>query len=566
MTGRSCILLAAAVVGAGCAPSQPASAPTPDPSAPVAAGVRRTDPAITEADLRSRLLIFADDSMLGRRIGAQGNVKATDYLAGELRRLGVEPAGENGTYFQTLPFYRAERDTTTTLGVGDTTLVFGQDYIVLPSSDELPYGASADLEGVTTVFGGPMGDPNAITPEQAAGKFVVFGAPASPVDVERMIAEMPEQYEGAAGIAFAFLEFVPQPAREYLMAPQTRLGAETVEGPVGLLISLPTATRLLGTPLGGATVGQGTGVLHGAIRFVDAPSSTPARNVVGVVRGSDPGLAGEYVALGAHSDHIGTSSVVDHDSLRIFNGIVRPQGADDMMKQATAEQMGQVKAALEAQRRRGFPRPDSIDNGADDDGSGSIALLEIAEAYARARTKPRRSMLFVWHTGEEAGLYGSRYFTDNPTVPRDSIVAQINIDMVGRGGADDIAGGGPGYIQAIGSRRLSTELGDLVESVNTSGHHGLTFDYQYDAPGHPQQYYCRSDHYMYARFGIPVAFFSTGAHRDYHMVTDEVQYIDFAKLARVTDFLYDLTHTIADLDHRLVVDQPKPDPNGRCVQ
>ena len=151
-------------------------------------------------------------------------------------------------------------------------------------------------------------------------------------------------------------------------------------------------------------------------------------------------------------------------------------------------------------------------------------------------------------------------------MPRDSIVAQVNIDMVGRGSADDIEGGGPGYIQAIGSRRLSTELGNLVESVNTTGQHGLTFDYQYDAPGHPQQYYCRSDHYMYARFGIPVAFFSTGSHRDYHMVTDEPEYIDYAKLARVSGFLFDLATTIANLDHRIVVDQAKPDPAGRCVQ
>ena len=134
---------------------------------------------------------------------------------------------------------------------------------------------------------------------------------------------------------------------------------------------------------------------------------------------------------------------------------------------------------------------------------GSVALLEIAESVAKAGPKPRRSLLFIWHTGEEEGLFGSRYFTDNPTVPRDSIVAEINVDMIGRGDSGDIEGGGPGYIQVIGSRRLSTELGDLVEKVNTDSGFGLKFDYQFDAPGHPQQYYCRSDHYMYARFGIP---------------------------------------------------------------
>jgi Zn-dependent M28 family amino/carboxypeptidase len=151
-------------------------------------------------------------------------------------------------------------------------------------------------------------------------------------------------------------------------------------------------------------------------------------------------------------------------------------------------------------------------------------------------------------------------------VPRDSIVAQLNIDMIGRGGPHDVANGGPDYLQVIGSRRLSTELGDLVEAVNRDGKHRFNFDYQYDAPRHPQQYYCRSDHYSYARFGIPIAFFSTGGHADYHQVTDEPQYIDYDKLARVTRFVSDLAQRVANLAHRLDVDGPVPDPNGQCVQ
>jgi Zn-dependent M28 family amino/carboxypeptidase len=186
---------------------------------------------------------------------------------------------------------------------------------------------------------------------------------------------------------------------------------------------------------------------------------------------------------------------------------------------------------------------------------------------ATARVKPRRSVLFVWHTGEELGMVGSRWFTDHPTVPLDSVVAQINLDMIGRGGPRDVAHlGGPGYVQLIGSRRLSTELGDLVETVNRTGKHGFTFDYQFDAAGHPQQYYCRSDHYMYARFGIPITFLSTGGHADYHQVTDEPQYLDYTKLARVTRFVGELARRVADLDHRIAVDKPRPDPNGQCVQ
>jgi hypothetical protein len=113
---------------------------------------------------------------------------------------------------------------------------------------------------------------------------------------------------------------------------------------------------------------------------------------------------------------------------------------------------------------------------------------------------------------------------------------------------------------------LSTELGDLIEDVNRSAGFGLEFDYQYDAEGHPQQFYCRSDHYMYARYGIPVAFFSTGSHRDYHQVTDEAQYIDYAKLQRVSSFVLAVTDSIADLDRRPTIDKPRPDPNAPCRQ
>ena len=554
-----------ALVGAACAPGQPAASPTPDPAAPISGRVVRTDPGITAEDLRQRLYTFADDSMLGRESGTIGNVKATDYLAAELRRIGVEPAGENGTYFQTLPFYRVARDTTATIAVNGQALVVDQDYIVFPSGES--FGGNADLDGVQVVYGGPMGDANALGPEQAKGRFVIFGPPTAPMAVEQEIAAMPRRYADAVGIAFAFLEFVPGPAREFLTGPQMKVGMEAEEGPVGLLITTQAAAKMLGTPMGGATVGQGAGVLGGNVRFSETAVETPARNVVGVVRGSDPALSHQYVAIGAHSDHVGISSrVVDHDSLRAYNRVIRPQGAEDQPRTPRPDEQARIRALLEAARRTGYPRPDSINNGADDDGSGSMTVLELAEAFAKTPEKPRRSILFVWHTGEEKGLLGAAYFTDNPTVPRDSIVAQINMDMVGRGGVDDVEGGGPGYVQVIGSRRLSQELGDLVETVNTTGGYDLTFDYQYDADGHPQQFYCRSDHYEYARFGIPVAFFSTGSHPDYHMVTDEPEYIDYPKMQRIASYVFDLVSTVANLDHRVRLNGPKPDPKAACVQ
>src|SRR5690606_3346657 len=149
-------------------------------------------------------------------------------------------------------------------------------------------------------------------------------------------------------------------------------------------------------------------------------------------------------------------------------------------------------------------RRDSINNGADDDGSGSMAVLEIAEALAKLPAKPKRSILFVWHTGEEAGLLGAKYFTDNPTVPRDSIIAQVNMDMIGRGRAEDTPEGGPDMLMVVGANRISKDLGTTVEAVNKDKKHNLRFDYTWDAPDHPQRIYGRSDHAMYARHGIPI--------------------------------------------------------------
>jgi len=149
------------------------------------------------------------------------------------------------------------------------------------------------------------------------------------------------------------------------------------------------------------------------------------------------------------------------------------------------------------------------------------------------------------------------------------------MDMIGRGARTDVTGetqtgllirGDSNYVQLVGSRRLSTELGNLAELVNGSSGHPLRFDYAMDANGHPQEIYCRSDHYEYARYGIPIVFFTTGGHADYHQVTDEPQYIDYDRMARVSRFVAELAGSIANLDHRVVVDQPKPDPHGECRQ
>src|SRR5262249_39944459 len=155
-----------------------------------------------------------------------------------------------------------------------------------------------------------------------------------------------------------------------------------------------------------------------------------------------------------------TRSPVDHDSLRAFNTIVRPMGADSRNRAPTAEEVDNIRAILDSLRRLHPPRRDSIRNGADDDGSGTIALIELARAFSRSKERPKRSILFVSHTAEEKGLLGSDWFTDHPTVPIDSIVAEVDVDMIGRGASSDIKGGGPRYLEVVGLRRLSKEFGD----------------------------------------------------------------------------------------------------------
>ncbi len=293
-----------------------------------------------------------------------------------------------------------------------------------------------------------------------------------------------------------------------------------------------------------------------------------ARNVIAIFPGTDPALRGEYVSITAHNDHIGFSRFgVDHDSLRAFNTVVRPQGADSPVRDPTPDEARRVRQILDSLRRVHPPRLDSIYNGADDDGSGTIALIEIAEAFAKGNAKPRRSILFVSHTAEEEGLVGSSWFTDHPTIPIDSIVAEIDVDMIGRGSARDIEGGGPTYLEVVGLRRLSNELGDWFEAVNAKEPLPFVFNYEYDAPGHPEQYYCRADHYSYARYGTPSVSLSRGEHMDYHQVTDEAQYIDYPDYARLTKMVFDAALFIADAGHAPRLDAPKPtNPHVPCRQ
>jgi Zn-dependent M28 family amino/carboxypeptidase len=350
-------------------------------------------------------------------------------------------------------------------------------------------------------------------------------------------------------------------------APLTLAGAapRTPELPAYFHITRATARTLLGvSDLAQAEPGRAGSSIRGAISF--SPKPVESYNVVAVLPGSDPVLRDEYVAIGAHSDHVGVGAPVDRDSLRAFQLELRTKQLAAGGR-VTPALFASIRVNMDSIRRvHPTPRLDSIFNGADDDGSGSMAVLEVARALASRTERPKRSVLFVWHSGEELGLFGADHFTDHPTVPRDRIVAQVNMDMVGRGGPGEETAGGPNYLQLIGSRRLSTQLGDLVERVSAERGYNWAFDYQYDATGHPEQFYCRSDHYMYARHGIPVVFMTTGGHADYHQVTDEVEFIDFAKLSKVARFAHDVVVALGNGPERPRVDKPRPDPRGNCTQ
>ncbi len=543
---------------------------------------RPTSAAISAADLASRLYRFADDSMGGRLLGSAGNWKGVEYIAAELKRLGLEPAGENGTYFQTVPVGVRVVDTTATLTVGGRVLHPMTDFI---PRDQGP--AAHSVDGMQVIFGGTWGDSaSLIAPAAAAGKFVLLDvSPAAypegnpPGTVNRF--EVSSYFGVAAGIAVAGLDLIPEPVRNFYRRGFPRVtDEESRPAPAFYYVTREMGAVLLGAPLDSARAGSAGQTVQGNPGLLEAPfGEYPARNVVAILRGSDPALRDEYVAIGAHNDHIGTSPVpFAHDSMYITNHLYRHSGADDDDPELGEERMTQINAALAAIRKRthgASARPDSIYNGADDDGSGSVSVLEIAQYFAARHQRPRRSLLFVWHVGEELGLFGSQFFTDHPTVPREAIVSQLNIDMIGRGGPGDVTGkrkeggeihGDANYVQVIGGRRLSTELGDLVESTNRSEERQLHLDYALDVNGHPQNIYCRSDHYEYARYGIPIAFFTTGGHADYHQVTDEPQYIDYDRMARVAHFVADLATRVANLDHRVVVDKPIPDPHGSCQQ
>jgi hypothetical protein len=300
-------------------------------------------------------------------------------------------------------------------------------------------------------------------------------------------------------------------------------------------------------------------------------STQLSKNVVAMVEGTDPKLKDTYVMFGAHLDHIGYRPAGGRlpgtgNCRRTAPAVGTGAPAPAVGSGAPAAAVGSGAPATTAAGRgapvtASAPLPplaaqDIINNGADDDGSGSTALMAIAKAFATG-PKPKRSVVFVWHTGEESGLYGSRYNADFPVVPLDRVQTQLNIDMIGRDDCDNLNGDYSNSVFVVGADRISTDH-NLIVDTDAAQARPLTLDYELNDPADPESVYTRSDHYSYASKGIPIAFFTTGLHKDYHQVSDSVDKILFPKLARIAQLVYETGFSVANTERVLERDNKGP--------
>jgi hypothetical protein len=579
---------------------------------------RPTTAEITANDLRTRLYQFAHDSMAGRRIGEAGNLKGTEYIAREFRRLGLKPAGDNGSYFQELPYGPVGFDSATSqLTQGGAALARSADWVPVAPSAANGFGGKAEFSNIETVFAGRWGDTAAVLdPAMFRGKVAVFlggpfvapaagsgggtgrgagallircdsvpdkfgAAAAAAVEAAARAAsaagrggragggggggggrgnagtpaprDVRVQSMGAVAVLVIALDSMPRAtvAGTFAgrMAMQPAGGGGAAPGTAGAAISGAAAARLFGKSVDQLTVGTTGQPVSGRWSYEWRLSKYPARNVVAILPGSDPSRAAEYVLVGAHNDHVGTTAAgVDHDSLRAVNTVTRRQGANDPVCRPTADQQRRIDSLIAHARSIRAPRRDSIMNGADDDGSGTVVLLEIAERFAAE--KPARSIIFVSHQGEEAGLLGSRWFTDHPPIPLTSIIAAHNMDMVGKGRVEQVKFGGPTSVQMLGARRLAREFGDVIDSVNATRSETMAIDKTWDVVANPMNRFCRSDQVNYVAKNIPVTYFSLGYAQDYHQLTDEPQYIDYDHSARLGRFIHDIMMALANRKDR----------------
>ena len=567
--------------------------------APVPSKVRFA--AISETDMREYLGYLASDALQGRQIYTEGYGLAASYVADHLRQWGLKPMGDDGTYFQSVKNrgYRITRNSSVTVEVngksrtfkhgdhvtfqansgGKQTLVFdgmefvGYGIVSLPNaSSNINYNdfAGRDVKGKGIVWmngtptiltqgttgRGRAGGNRANYAVQTLGAAAVFGyapapAPASPADLalgqaqdaltkaQEAVASAQAAARGGAGrgggrgAAGGGRGGAPQAPADVttvqkvdLVIPPVLTGDDEfydfLFSASGMKFADIKARSEKGETLTPGTL-RGAKVTVNIDNTYEVISTQLSKNVVGMIEGTDPKLKDTYVLFGAHLDHIGYRTAA--------TGGGRTGGA------------GASGA------------PDLINNGADDDGSGSTALLGIAKAFATG-PKPKRSIVIVWHTGEESGLLGSRYMADFPVVPLDKVQAQFNIDMIGRNRNDEP--GQSNTVFVIGADRISTDLHNLVVDTNSGLAKPLTLDYEYNDPSDPNSFYTRSDHYSYAAKGIPIAFFFTGTHPDYHGAGDHPDKILYPKLTAIAQMVYQAGFNAANSDRTLVRDNKGP--------
>lgn len=507
--------------------------------------------AITAEQLKDYLYFVASDEMEGRDTPSRGLDLTAKFIALNLSRWGVKPGGDNGTYFQRIALRRGRPDLDkSSVELNGQKLKPGEDFLAQPVAGSargplvyVGHGWLVKSKNVDALQGVDVKDKIAVIVSGGGlPKGVTFGDLSGGKQGEDW--ETPQGYlakRGAKGI-------VVIPSTQYLSNWARERQALTDRAPLAVekfrkgdaaeipsvVLSEKAATALLqGEKVDGPTMIKSAGGNEPGAPFdlspekklhltVAAKVETPStQNVIGVLEGADPALKGEYVAVGAHYDHVGNA----------------PPGC---------------------QKAGG----DEICNGADDDGSGTVALLAMAEAFA-AGPRPKRSILFVWHAGEEKGLWGAKYFNEYPTVALKEVVAQLNIDMIGRSKQQGDTNPrnqeltGPNEIYVIGSKMMSTDLGELSEAVNKS-YLNLSFNYKYDDPKDPNRFFFRSDHYHYARKGIPIIFYFDGVHEDYHKPGDHPDKIDYRKMEKVARTIFATAWELANRPARPRVDKQLP--------
>jgi hypothetical protein len=498
------LLALLALLVSACGPAMPGTQATPAPSVAPAAALHSAAGLITAETVRPHVEWLASDELLGRDTPSPGLDAAATYLADRFRQLGLTPMGDDGTFIQRWPFEDTRLDLQALAfqvrarGAA-TSLRYRADYFVLPSRAD---SVVADL-----VFVGTM-QPGRPLAAEGRGRFVAFFVADTAMQAwqQNLSIGLQAAFQGGAAGVVAILDpaFSPETlamvAREVqAQVPPFPVFGVRYEAGRDMLrhggIDLD-ATR---SRTDGAAVAA-TGVTIAA-RTPIVTSSHRVPNVVAVLPGSDPALRDEYVVYTAHFDHVGVGD---------------PDAAGD-----------------------------SIYNGADDNASGTTALLEAARAFASLEQRPARSVMFVMVSGEEKGLLGSAYFVSNPPVPVRQMVANINADMVGRNAPDSIIAVGQEY----------SDLGALVQRV-AQRNPALGLVVAPD-PWPEEQLFFRSDQFNFAAAEVPAIFFTTGLHDDYHRPSDQAHRIDNDKLARVARLLFLVGHEVATAPQR-----PRWTPDG----